>query len=367
MQPLLQLAAQHARRKTPFLLLDSAILCQRAQEFLAFSERCSTFYAVKANAAPKLLKLLHELGLGFEVSSEPELKLLLALNVPPERIITSNPIKAHGFIKAMAALGARRFVFDSQVEAQKLARLAPGSQVLVRLAVDNSGSAWPLADKYGVDLDTAPRLLAYARSLGLVPAGVAFHVGSQCTSLESWQNALERASRLWSLARDDGIQLRLLNIGGGFPAHHQEAVPSVAEIFAFVFERVARLFPPGVQLEAEPGRALVADAGVLVTSVIGKAVRPEGPWLYLDAGVFNGLTEAVGGIRYRFTANTNHAAPVPWTIAGPTCDSFDVVAKGVLLPEPALGARVFIYPAGAYTTVYASTFNGTTVPRVLLV
>ena len=366
MQRFLKLAAQHQAVKTPFLLMDRGLLEEKACEFSAFAGKCKVFYAAKANADPAVIACLSGAGIGFEISTQHELKLLKSVGIGPERIISSNPVKEPGFIKAMCKLGIRQFVFDSTTEAHKLAQYAPGSEVIVRLAVDNSGSSWPLADKFAVEPDAALELLLFARTLGLVPVGITFHVGSQCTDLTAWSKALQRASELWERAVAEGVHLRVLNIGGGFPAHHNQVVPSAAEIFELVFSQVGRLFPHDVELVAEPGRGLVADAGVLVSSVIGEASREDGDWLYLDVGVFNGLMEAVGNVNYSFWLPPATMPENRWTIAGPSCDSLDVIARGVHLREADPGERVLIFPGGAYTTAYASRFNGASIPKLVL-
>jgi ornithine decarboxylase len=321
---------------------------------------------MKANPDLAVVETIAASSLGFEVSSEDELALLTGLGVSPNRIISSNPIKTPGFIEAMHALGRREFVFDSTTEAEKLARLAPGSDAVIRLTVDNLESSWPLADKFGVGPDDAHDLLLYAAKLGLVPSGITFHVGSQCLGLASWRGALQRAAGVWARLADSGVRLRTLNVGGGFPAQHDEGIPTVPDTFDLIFGLVSDLFPSGVELRAEPGRGLVADAGVLVSSVIGKAVREEASWVYLDVGVFNGLMESIGGINYLFAPLAARGPEQRWTVAGPSCDSFDVIAKDVSLPDLEVGDRVLIHPAGAYTTAYAAPFNGAVVPPVVL-
>ena len=361
-----QLAARYKDVDTPFLLMDRDLLREQALLFKEQAGRCSVFYAVKANTDPEVMRLLYEAGIGFEVASETELRTAQSLGASAEQTISGNPVKSPGFITAMHESGVRRFVFDSTTEAEKLAELAPGSEAIVRLTVDNSSSAWPLADKYGVDPDEALELLDYAGSLGLSQAGITFHVGSQCFDLDGWRKALEQTALLWERCEDRGLSLSVLNLGGGFPAHHSQAIPSLPDTFASIFRQVDEMFPSNVELQVEPGRGLVGDAGVMVTTVIGKATRKGDAWLYLDCGVFNGLMEASGGIQYAFWPATATGPTKPWTITGPSCDSMDVIAKGVELPEPEVGERVLIYPAGAYTTAYASQFNGAPIPQVVL-
>jgi ornithine decarboxylase len=356
------------KQETPFLLMDKAACHSRVEDFILHAKGCGVFYAVKANPDPQVIELFSNAGLGFEISSTAELNLLLGLGVDAKRIITSNPIKTPGFIEKMYQHGVRQFVFDSVTEAEKIARWAPGSDVVVRLTVENLESSWPLIDKFGVSPKEAVSLLLQSRDFGLNPAGITFHVGSQCEGVLSWHAALERAAEVWRQTAEGGVQLKLLNIGGGFPVHHGVDVPSVEAIYDIVFKRVAELFPADITLEAEPGRAMVADAGALIGSVVGKADRDGENWLYLDVGVFNGLMEAVGDIPYIFTPFPNPGGSnKQWTVAGPSCDSFDVVSKGISLPELAVGDRLLITPGGAYTTAYASTFNGVQIPQVLMV
>ena len=356
------------RRKTPFLLMSRRTLREKAAEFTAFSPRVQTLYSVKANPAPELLSFFMGQDIGYEVSSLAELRLTLSLGAPAEQVSTSNPVKSPEFIRYAYRRGLREYVLDSSEEVRKLARYAPGSGVLVRLAVDNTESAWPLDEKYGVEPAEAVDLLLDARDRGLQPQGATFHVGSQCTGLASWRAALEKAAEVWHQATAQGIALTALNVGGGFAAHHTEEVPTVTESLQTIVSCADELFPPDTELRAEPGRGLVGDAGVLVASVIGTARRGSQDWVYLDAGVFNGLMETVGGLAYsiRSVNGREHRAEQAWVVAGPTCDSFDVVSRETLLPELEAGDRVAIAPAGAYTTSYASRFNGASIPKTYL-
>lgn len=366
---LLEICRARKLSKTPSLVISRSLIRQRVQEFCALTPHLRVFYSVKANPAPPIIRCLEPLDIGFEAASLQELQTLAVLGIPAQRIISSNPVKPPSFIKHAFKLGIRHFVFDSLAEAEKIAALAPGSAVSVRLGVDNSGSAWPLTRKYGVELADALDLLVQARRLGLRPLGTAFHVGSQCMTPSSWDLALRKTAELWRQAAAAGIELQILNVGGGFPAHHQAELPAVSEILESILCRTKELFASDVTVVAEPGRALVADAGVLLATVIGKARRQDERWLYLDIGVFNGMMEAVGGMTYTFVPLTNSAqtATLPYTLAGPSCDSFDVIVRNVWLPELEVGDRVAIYPGGAYTTAYASRFNGGPFPRIYLV
>ncbi len=356
------------RRRTPFLLMSRRTLREKAAEFTAFSPRVQTLYSVKANPAPQVLSFFMGLDIGYEVSSQAELRRVLSLGTPVEQVTTSNPVMPPEFIRYAYRKGLREYVMDSSEEVRKLARYAPGSGVLVRLVVDNTESAWPLDEKYGVEPSEAVELLLDAQERGLQPQGVTFHVGSQCTGLASWRAALEKAAEVWRRSAGQGITLTALNVGGGFAAHHTPDVPTVTESMQTIVSCADELFPPGTELRAEPGRGLVGDAGVLVASVIGTARRGSQDWVYLDVGVFNGLMETIGGLRYSIVPvkGVEQRPERAWVVAGPTCDSFDVVSRETPLPALAAGDRVAITPAGAYTTSYASSFNGSSIPRTYL-
>jgi len=355
-----------SHKRTPLLLMNSLKLEEKALEFIGFAPKIKSYYAVKANSSLQILRLFREIGLGYEVSSIGELRQLSSIGISSNRIITSNPIKSPEFIRAAYRMGINRYVVDSFAEIGKIAADAPGSQVVVRVSTDNSRSIWPLDEKFGVDSDEALELLMRARKFGLTPFGLTFHVGSQCISLESWTIALSKIASLWRLAAKNRIILQELNLGGGFPASHHSGLPSLPEIIDHILKQTNSLLPRDISLSMEPGRSLVADAGVLVTSVVGKAVRDGQAWMYLDIGIFNGLMEAKGGIPYTFMPLGDIASreKEEWVLAGPSCDSFDVIGKRIRLPELEIGERIMIHPAGAYTTVYSSRFNGMKIPKV---
>lgn len=354
------------KRKTPFLVMSKPLISERIAEFCSCSRRVDIFYALKANPDTRLISFMDEQGVGFEISAEKELAALLGRGIPGDRIISSNPVKAPLFIQEAYRAGIRSFVADSLDEVDKIHRYAPGSELLVRLAVDNAGSEWPLGGKFGAEPEMAIRLLQHGAKLGLKVEGVTFHVGSQCTAEDSWGKALRKARDLWHCLGDQGIDLCTLNLGGGFPVKYTRQVPLVPQLMELVLAQTSALFPKDIRIQMEPGRALVGDAGTLVSRVIGKSQRGDENWLYLDVGVFNGLMESLGGILYEF--HTSGGGPArPWVLAGPSCDALDVIARDVLMPEPAIGDYVFVLSAGAYTTCYSSEFNGSRIPRVYLV
>jgi len=351
---------------TPALVMDKRVIRDKYREFCQEFSKARIYYALKANPHPGVVELLQEIGCYFEISSQGELELLLGMGVPIQTIISSNPVKDPAFIKSAYASGIDVFVFDSPAEVEKLSKLAPGSQVYVRLSVPNEGSEWPLSKKFGVEVEEAAGLLIQAQERGLKPQGIAFHVGSQCTRAATWAKAIQKSRAVWDLAASKGVELRALNIGGGFPIEYTRPVPSLAEIARVVEESVAKAFPDGIELLAAPGRALVGDSGILAATVIAKADRDGERWLYLDVGVFNGLMETVGGIRYSIRTSKGGQRG-KWVLAGPSCDSFDVISSEAELPESGIGDRVYFMSAGAYTTAYASQFDGFPIPKVYFI
>ena len=296
------------------------------------------------------------------------MKILQAIGVGPDRIISSNPVKSMKFLTMASSYGVNFFSFDSDEEVKKLSRYAPGSYVYIRLIVPNEGSEWPLSKKFGVELGDALRLLLYAKDMGLNSVGITFHVGSQCTNVLNWEKALDKAKVLWDHAAEKGLRLSVLNIGGGYPIYYTRQVPDINSINVFVDKLIYERFPSDIKVFIEPGRAIVGDAGIFVATVIGKTRRGDENWLYLDVGVFNGLMESIGGIRYSYFIDRQQSQPLQqWTIAGPSCDSFDVIDRGVELSEPDVGEKVFILSSGAYTISYASEFNGFSIPRTYLI
>jgi len=359
-------AAAALEHETPFLLVDLERVRQKYRQIRRSVEGVQVFYAIKANDHPAILRALAAEGSCFEVSSVVELQALQQLDVPPDCIASFNPIKTPGFIAAMGAYGSTLMAVDSMEELGKLAQHAPEVEVAVRLNVENEGSNWPLDDKFGVEPYEALPLLRRARDLGLKTAGLTFHVGSQCRNALSWRKAIDRCAGVWREAAGEGIQLSVLSLGGGIPAWHGKPTPSIEDIGQVIRQALADTSladADGVRLIIEPGRGIVAEAAVMVASVIAKATRAGVDWVYIDAGVFNALMETICGFSYEIsTASQRPSRSV--TLAGPSCDSVDVMFRGVDLPEVDIGDHVYIHNAGAYTTVYASSFNGFPPPAV---
>jgi ornithine decarboxylase len=360
-----EIVRQAARQKysRPFLILDAAIVRGKIRRFRAAMPRVRPHYAVKANPDRRMLKVLAQEGAGFEIASTAELDLLLALGVPAAELFFSNPMKSRDSIAYAAAKGVEWFVLDSVDELRRIHEIKPDARQYLRIATPNIGSDWPLSGKFGCGVGDAREIVALAAKLGVDLAGVTFHVGSQCRNPENWRVALEKAKSLFDAMAKVGLKPRLLNIGGGFPVRHVKPIPSIEVIGAVVNEGL-KGFAEEVQVVAEPGRYLVSDAGYFVCRVLGTATRAGKRWMHWDAGLFGGVIESSEGLKYRI--RTERSGPdVAWTVGGPTCDSVDVVMRDEPLPSDLQeGDFIYIKNAGAYTTAYASQFNGFPLPEV---
>ncbi|HET7596501.1 MAG TPA: type III PLP-dependent enzyme [Burkholderiales bacterium] len=350
----------------PFLLVDTQIVRTKARRFRAAMPRVQPHYAVKANPDPRVLKALIEEGVGFEIASIAELDLLLGLGVPAAEVYYSNPMKSRAYIEYAAGKGVEWFVLDSVEELRKIVSVKPDAKLYVRIEAPNVGSDWPLAGKFGIKSAEVDGIIAEAVALKADLAGVTFHVGSQCRNPENWRVGIQHAKRVFRKMRLAGLTPRLLNLGGGYPVRHVKPIPSIERI-AEVVNHGIRDIPQDVRIMAEPGRFLVSDAGYFVCRVVGTATRGGKRWMYWDAGVFGGVIETTEGLRYDIQTDRT-GKPIPWCIAGPTCDSVDVCMRDELFPEDMQeGDFIYIANAGAYTTAYASNFNGFPLPEVRVI
>ncbi|WP_433616096.1 type III PLP-dependent enzyme [Dactylosporangium sp. CA-139114] len=351
----------------PRLVLDLARVGAAYRAMRAALPDVAVHYAMKCNPHPRVVGHLAGLGCGFEIASAAELDQLLALGVPAAGVLFSNPVKPESHIARAFAAGVRRFAFDSADELAKLGRAAPGASVYVRIAVPDRHSEVPSEGKFGVDLDTAAQLLLDARDRGLDPHGVTFHVGSQMLHPRAWEAPLELVGELMDKLSAEDVRLRLVDLGGGFPARYDGDPPPLGD-YAAVIHAGLRALPYPVDAVVEPGRALVAEAGTLIATVIGVADRNGRRWVHLDVGAFNGLMESLEtGNRLRFPVRDElgRAERRLCQLTGPTCDSQDTILFDVELSHGlATGHRVYLHSAGAYTTVYASGFNGFEPPAV---
>jgi ornithine decarboxylase len=330
------------------------------------------YYAVKANPAAPVLDRLVTLGSRFDAASIEEIRACLAAGATPAALSFGNTVKKSSAIAEAHARGVDLFAFDSDEELAKIAAAAPGAKVYCRLAVSQDGADWPLSRKFGTTGEHARDLLLAARDLGLIPHGVSFHVGSQQTGVGAYQTAIGQAAMVFSDLRARGVDLRLLNLGGGFPTRYRDEIPPISAFGDAIMASVRAHFGNDLpDLLIEPGRAVVGDAGIAVSEVVLACTRREDGdrrWVYLDIGRFGGLAETEGeAIRYAITAPGIPGPDSPSILAGPSCDGVDVMYRDTPYRLPAAlksGDRVLIHDTGAYVTSYASQgFNGFLPPQ----
>lgn len=353
-------------KETPFLIVDLKKVEEKYDELLDSLPFAKIYYAVKANPLEQVLRMLVQKGSCFDIASIYELDHILALGASPDRISYGNTIKKARNIAYAYSKGVRLFATDSESDLRKLAKNAPGARVFFRILTDGSGADWPLSRKFGAHPDTIFKLILLAAKLGLEPYGISFHVGSQQRDIGQWDNAISACKYLFDCAEAEGITLKMLNLGGGFPATYisptHESSVYAAEIIRFLKEDFGENLP---EIILEPGRFMAGDAGVLVTEVVLISKKSEAnqySWVYLDAGKFGGLIETLDeSIKYPIYSEKK--GPVQETIlAGPTCDSMDILYENEKYALPASleeGDRLYFFTTGAYTQTYSSVcFNG---------
>jgi ornithine decarboxylase len=351
----------------PCLVVDLDVVRDNYLSFAKALPDTRVFYAVKANPAPQVLSLLASLGSSFDAASVTEVELALAAGAPAERISFGNTIKKERDIARAYALGVRLFAVDCVAEVEKVARAAPGARVFCRFLHDCAGAEWPLSRKFGCDPAMAVDVLEHAHRLGLIAHGVSFHVGSQQPRTQSWDGALKCAADIFRACAERGINLAMVNLGGGFPVKYQKEVPPVKAYGRSIFRALRKHFGNRIpDTIIEPGRGMVGDAGIIEAEVVlisSKSAQDETRWVYLDIGKFGGLAETTDEmIRYPIRTPRDGDMVGPCVLAGPTCDSVDVMYEKKPYDLPVsleIGDRVLIEGTGAYTATYAAVaFNG---------
>jgi ornithine decarboxylase len=351
----------------PCLVVDLDVVRDNYQAFAKALPDTRVFYAVKANPAPEVLTLLAKLGSCFDTASIPEIEMALAAGAPAERISYGNTIKKERDVARAYALGVRLFAVDCKAEVDKVARAAPGSRVFCRFLHDCAGAEWPLSRKFGCDPAMAVDVLEHAHRLGLVAHGVSFHVGSQQRRTQSWDGALKSAATIFRACAERGINLSMVNLGGGFPTRYLKDVPTVKSYGTSIFRALRKHFGNAIpETIIEPGRGMVGNAGVIEAEVVlvaRKSETDEVRWVYLDIGKFGGLAETMDeSIRYPIRTPRDGDGVGGCVLAGPTCDSMDVLYEKEPYPLPIsleIGDKVLIEGTGAYTATYSAiAFNG---------
>ncbi len=352
---------------TPCTVLDLEIVRSRYEALRQALPQAQIYYAVKANPAPEIISTLAECGANFDLASPGEIAICRRVNIPPERLSFGNTIKRDSAIERAWRDGIGLFAFDSSAELEKLARCAPGARVFCRLLIENKGAEWPLSRKFGCESRMMVDLLVAAKQAGLQPAGISFHVGSQQTDPHQWASAIAHAAWVFRMCAQKGVGLEMLNLGGGLPAHYRHPIPPLADYAQVIDAALTKEFGstrPHIMIE--PGRYLVGDAALLRTEVLlisRKSVHEIERWVYLDAGLYNGLNEALDErIHYRLRTARDGGRCGPVILAGPTCDSTDILYRRHPYELPldlAIGDCVDFLSAGAYSASLATVaFNG---------
>ena len=355
------------RPNGPCLVVDLDVVADNYRAFERALPQSRIFYAVKANPAPEVLRLLASLGSAFDCASVNEIEMALDAGATADRISYGNTIKKERDVARAHQLGVKLYAVDCAEEVEKVARAAPGAKVFCRVLTDGEGAEWPLSRKFGCVPAMAVDVLRHADRLGLEAHGVSFHVGSQQYDLSAWDRALADAKRVFATLAGEGIVLKLVNMGGGFPTRYLKDVPAAKAYGEAIFSALSTHFGNALpETIIEPGRGMVGNAGVIKSEVVlvsrksgDDAVR----WVYLDIGKFGGLAETMDeAIRYPMTTPRDGDAVAPCILAGPTCDSADVLYEKVPYPLPVtltVGDEILIENTGAYTTTYSAVaFNG---------
>ncbi len=361
---LLRLAKTHG---TPLVIVDHKTIRENYAQFRRHLPRVQAYYAVKANSAPEIIKTLFKAGASFDVTSVAEFMAVheLVADLPDEerqafiwdRIIYANPIKAN---ETLVQLDPYKplVTYDNHDEVIKIARHAPRAGLVLRLRVPNTGSMVELSSKFGALPGEAVDLIAFAHNNKLEVEGLSFHVGSQCTNIQNYVQALHLCASVFAEAKERGFELKLLDIGGGFPAHYDESVPAFTKLAAAINPELDRLFPKPVEILAEPGRFLVASSATAVVQIIGKAIRGGKLCYYVDDGVYHTFSGVIfDHCQYPLKSFKNAPTQI-CSVFGPTCDALDTISLSEQLPDLELGDLLYAPNIGAYSAASSTYFNG---------
>ena len=362
---LLKLAQKHG---TPLFIIDHDVIRKNYRTFKKHLPRVQAYYAVKANSNQEIIKTLFDEGASFDVASYNEFMQIYKYISHFEekdkdfyiwdKIIFSNTIKDRPTLKNIKRY--RPLVtFDSEDELKKIREYCETAGLVLRLKVPDTGSQVEMSSKFGAEPGDAYNLIKQAFDLGLVVEGLSFHVGSQCTNFDNYTAALTITSQIFNHSRQNGYNLKIVDIGGGFPVPYDSQVPKFGKLTAVINAECERLFPGDIEIIAEPGRFMVATSAVLVSEIIGKARRDGKIFYHINDGVYHTFS----GVVYdhwipNFRAFRQGKKEV-CAVVGPTCDSFDKISVSEQLPgNLEIGDCLFTENIGAYSTASSTKFNG---------
>jgi ornithine decarboxylase len=362
-----QLQSMARRHGTPIVVIDHDIIRKNYAEFRRHLPRVQAYYAVKANAEPAIVRTLYRAGASFDVASMPEFMLVYEniKRLSPraqqdfiwDKIIYANPTKPKETLRELDRYKPL-VTYDNKAELEKIRRFAPHAGVVLRLRVPNTGSMVELSSKFGCDPGEAVDLIQEAFDLGLVVEGLSFHVGSQCTNFQNFVQALNLSAAVREEASTRGHEIKILDIGGGFPAPYNKHVQPFSELATKINAEIDRLFPGDLQILAEPGRFLVATAATAVARVIGKAIRDGKTCYYIDDSVYHTFSGIIfDHCQYHLQSFKKGKAEI-CAVFGQTCDALDTISLSEELPELEIDDLVFSENIGAYSNASATWFNG---------
>ena len=340
----------------PVLVMSRQRLRDNARRFMAAMPRVRAHFAVKANADAEILQIFKEEGTCFEVASIAEIDAMVELGANMETVFYSNPIKSPVSIAHAAKSGLLWYCVDTPEEVAKIAAIKPDAKLYLRIEVSNEGSSWPLAGKFGATPKGIEAIIEAAKVLDMKICGVTFHVGSQCCNIDNWVAGIGAAKKLFAKLSSHGFVPELLNMGGGYPLQFTGEEPTIEEIAVRINQELESI-PENIQVMAEPGRYFVGSAGCLVSQVVGTATRDDVRWVYLDTGVYGGLMELTLDFPVIIVSERT-GEPGLWTMAGPTCDSIDVMGRHKLPANTEAEDFIYMPNLGAYCTTCACDFNG---------
>jgi ornithine decarboxylase len=362
-----QLQALAREHGTPVVIIDHERIRKNYADFKKHLPKVQAYFAVKANAEPAIVRTLFEAGASFDVASLPEFMLVYEniKDLPPkaqqdfiwDKIIYANPTKPK---KTLEALDQYKplVTYDNRTELEKIKKYAPHAGVVLRLRVPNTGSMVELSSKFGCDPGEAVDLVEAAFKLGLVVEGLSFHVGSQCTNFQNFVQALNVSAEVMRESKSRGHEIKILDIGGGFPAPYNKHVKPFSQLARKINAEIDRLFPSDIQILAEPGRFLVATAATAIASIIGKAVRDGKPCYYIDDSVYHTYSGIIfDHCQYHLKAFKPGETEV-CAVFGQTCDALDTISLSEELPEMEIEDLVYSENIGAYSNASATWFNG---------
>jgi len=362
-----QLQSLAKKHGTPIVIIDHDIIRKNYAEFRRHLPKVQCYFAVKANAEPAIIRTLYKAGASFDVASMPEFMMVYEniKKLPAkgqqdfiwDKIIYANPTKPKETLLALDKYKPL-VTYDNTAELKKIKQYAPHAGVVLRLGVANTGSQCELSNKFGCEPGEAVDLILEALKLGLVVEGLSFHVGSQCTNFQNFVQALNAAAAVMKESRERGHEIKILDIGGGFPAPYNKHVKPFRELARVINAEIDRLFAPDIQILAEPGRFLVATAATSVARVIGKAVRDGKRCYYIDDSVYHTFSGIIfDHCQYHLNSFRKGKTEVS-AVFGQTCDGLDCISQSELLPELEIEDLVYSENIGAYSNASATWFNG---------